>query len=226
MNKQYKHLTFLSMVMLTILFLDAVLEYKPLNMPFGVMMASSFVFPLWFILTDIITEVYGPKLAKRILWSAFACQVIVSIATAILIRHPSPSEWQSQEAYNLILGHFPRITFSNFFSIIFSSYININLLAKWKFLLKGRYFWLRSMGASAISEVLYSTLAVFLIGYGIFTSSQIGMMILWSCIMKFTYSCILAAPATLLVAWLKGSEGIQEFDKNPLAKSEISSNKA
>ncbi|MCD6048594.1 MAG: hypothetical protein K0S08_2241 [Gammaproteobacteria bacterium] len=221
MGKNYKHLPFLSMLVLTIMFLDAVLEYKPLQMPFGTMMASSFVFPLWFILTDIITEIYGPKISKKVLWSAFTCQLIISIVTTILIRQKSPATWMNQSAYDLILGHLPRITLSNFISIMLSGYININLLAKWQRLLKGKYFWLRSIGASFIAELLYSSIAVTLIGYQIFTLHQISTMILWSCAMKITYSTILAAPATLLVAWLKESEGIQfEFEKNPLSNNQ------
>ena len=103
-------------------------------------------------------------------------------------------------------------------SIIIAGYININLLAKWKILFKGSYFWLRSIGSSAIAEILYSTLAVFLIGYNIFTLNQITTMIIWSCVMKFIYSTVLGIPATILVAWLKISEGVNfEFENNPLA---------
>jgi len=224
MNKNSKYLPFLGMLVLTVMYLDSLLEYKPLSMPFGVMMASSFVFPLWFILTDIITEIYGPKVSKRVLWAAFSCQVIVSIVTQIIIHLKSPATWHNQAAFDLILGNFPRITLSNFVSIMLSGYININLLSKWKLLLQGRFFWLRSIGASAIAEIIYSSCAVFLIGYSIFTLHQIFMMIIWSCIMKFIYSIILAAPGTLVVAYLKDAEGVRyQFNKNPLStgKEEI-----
>ncbi len=218
MDKQYKHLTFLAMLVLTVMFMDSILEYKPIEMPFGSMMAASFVFPFWFILTDVITEVYGPKAAKKVLWSAFACQLLLSLTAYVLIHQKSPSGWTNQDSYNLILGHLPRIVLSNFLSIILAGYININLLAKWKILMRGRYFWLRSIGSSAIAEILYSTLAVTLIGYQIFTPHQLATMIMWSYIMKLSYTTLFAAPATLLVGWLKHAEGQVDMEvKNPLA---------
>ena len=61
MRQRYKYLPLLSMLFLTILFADAVLEYKPIEMKFGTMMASSFIFPFWFLITDIIAEIYGTK---------------------------------------------------------------------------------------------------------------------------------------------------------------------
>jgi uncharacterized integral membrane protein (TIGR00697 family) len=221
MKQQSKYFSFLSMLVLSVMFMDAILEYKPLVMPFGVMMASSFVFPLWFILIDIITEIYGPQSAKRILWSAFICQLIMTCVTAILINQKSPESWSNQPAFDLILGNFPRIILSNFISIILSGFININVLTKWKILLKGKYFWIRSIGSSAIAELLYSTLAVFLIGYNIFTLHQIFTMILWSCIMKLSYSIILATPATFITNFLKSSEGIiDDYTSNPFSKGE------
>ncbi len=88
------------MLVLTVMFMDSVLEYKPIQMPFGTMMAASFVFPLWFFLTDVITEVYGAKIAKKVLWSAFTCQLIVSLTASLLVAWLKDTE-NLHEAYEI-----------------------------------------------------------------------------------------------------------------------------
>jgi uncharacterized PurR-regulated membrane protein YhhQ (DUF165 family) len=81
-------------------------------------------------------------------------------------------------------------------------------------LLKGKYFWLRSIGASAIAELLYSSMAVLMIGYGVFSLHEIMYMIIWSYAAKVIYTVILAGPANLVTYWLKKSENIS-FNYQP-----------
>jgi hypothetical protein len=103
--KQYKHLLFISMLYLAVMLCSAVLIYKPIAMKFGYASAATLTFPLWFVLSDIIAEVYGFQLSRKILWSGFFCQFIFSLGCFLLIHTPSPELWREQPAFDLVLGH-------------------------------------------------------------------------------------------------------------------------
>jgi uncharacterized integral membrane protein (TIGR00697 family) len=218
MRQKYKYLPLLSMLFLTIMFADAVLEYKPIQLQFGSIMASSFVFPFWFLITDIIAEIYGTKIARRVLWSSFTCQLLFSIICYFLIKLNSPNSFQHQASFDLILGHLPRITFANLISILIAGYINIYLLTKWKALLNGKHFWLRSIGSSIVGEIIYSTLAVFLIAYHIYPNEEILLMILWSCCLKAIYTIIFSGPLNFVAFLLRKYETVDEPSIKPTKK--------
>ena len=88
--------------------------------------------------------------------------------------------------------------------------MNIYLLVKWKALLNGKYFWLRSMGSSIIGEIIYSILAVFLIAYHIYPSEDIVSMTLWACGLKALYTIIFAGPFNFIAFLLRKYEDIDE----------------
>jgi uncharacterized integral membrane protein (TIGR00697 family) len=219
MRQKYKYLPLLSMLFLTIMFADAVLEYKPIQMQFGSIMASSLVFPFWFLITDIIAEIYDTTIAKRILWSGFICQLLLSIICYFLIKLHSPTSFEHQASFDLILGHLPRITFANLISILIAGYINIYLLTKWKALLNGKHFWLRSIGSSIVGEIIYSTLAVFLIAYHIYPNEEILLMILWSSCLKAIYTIIFSGPLNFVAFLLRKYETVDEPSIKPYSGS-------
>src|SRR3990167_5825284 len=144
MNKPYRYLPFLVMLYMTIITSVSVLSNKIVVIAGHITMAGTLFIPFWFILSDIITEIYGYKISRKIIWLAFFCNFIFSILCLIALAIPSPHFWHGQSAYELVLGDLMRITASGLIAYVISGMLNIYLLVKWKFLLKGRYFWFRS----------------------------------------------------------------------------------
>ena len=79
---------------------------------------------------------------------AFSCAGMISFKT--------PSGWAYQESYDQVLGKLPRVAIASFLAIFVGAFINAYAISKWKILLRGRYFWLRSLGASAIGEFIFT----------------------------------------------------------------------
>lgn len=224
-NPPYRFLPFLSMLYMTIMLSGAVLSNKIISLAGHISMAGTLFVPLWFILSDIITEIYGYKIARQIVWLAFICHFIFALLCAIAIKTPSPDFWHGQAGYELVLGHLIKVTVSAFIAYIISGTLNIYLLAKWKVLLKGKYFWLRSLGASTIGELIYTVLAVILIQYHVLTFDQIWRIILTSYSIKIIFSLISAFPANMIVFLLKRTEQIpdQQEHLDPFKKRAPSS---
>lgn len=159
-NKPYRYLYLLTMIYVTIMAAVSVLSKKIIILSGHITMAGTLFIPFWFILSDIITEIYGYTISRNIIWLSFICHFLFSILCTIGLKIPSPTFWHGQAAYELVLGDLIRINISGLIAYIISGYINIYLLIKWKSILKGRYFWIRSFFASTISELLYTVIAV------------------------------------------------------------------
>jgi len=215
----YRYLHVFSMTFLMFMLCDSVFTYKFVAMPFGYAEACVFVIPFWFIIGDIIAEVYGQKASRNILLSAFAIEIVFAFFSYFLVHLPSPSFWKNEFSYELILGHLPRIIFSSALAVLISGYLNIYFIVKWKKLLHGRYFWLRSIGASWISEGVYSFIAVYFILYGVVPFHAILIAILWSYLSKIILTIILSAPGAWIASITKKNECIpsnQIISFNPL----------
>lgn len=223
MGKTLRYLPMFSMVLLMLMLCDSVTVYKLVSMPFGYTTACAFVIPFWFVVCDIITEVYGSKISKRLMLTALSLEVIFSLACYCLTNLKSPTFWHDQAAFNLILGNLPRVVSSSILALLVSGYINISLIMKWKILLKGKYFWLRSIGASWIGEGFYTIVSISSMLYGMISLEGLLLTILWSYLVKITITAILAGPANFIATRLKNAEGTNKSDSilNPFKKETI-----
>jgi len=108
--------------------------------------ASTLIIPIWFILGDLIAEVYGYETAKQVIWIAPFCQLLIALLCSFSVTLPSPSGWPHQEIYTEVFQKLPRLVFSSIFAILLGAFINAYIITRWKILLKGKYFLLRCLG--------------------------------------------------------------------------------
>ncbi len=220
-NKPYHYLPILTMLYITVIMTVSVLSNKIIIVAGHVTMAGTLFIPFWFILSDIITEIYGYKISRQIIWFSFLCLFIFSILCSIALHAPSPNFWHGQSAYELVLGDLIRITASGLIAYIISGTMNIYLLVKWKLLLKGKYFLLRSLCASTIGEFVYTVLAVVMIQFHILAWGEMEKIIITSYSIKVICTLLSALPANFIVSLLRQNEITVETDDhiNPFKKS-------
>lgn len=212
--KPYKFLTPLSMLYMTLKLITVVLIYKIISIgPFSAS-ASTLVMPLWFVMGDVIAEVYGYKVARQIIWLAIFCQFVFVFVCSALISCESPLGWMHQEAYLQVFGKLPRVALASFLAIVTGAFINAYAISKWKILLHGKYFWLRSLGASAIGELVFTIVAYVTEFLGVVPVSQLLQLMLISYVIKLILNPILVIPSFLLVNMLKRLENIDIYDFN------------
>lgn len=196
---------YLTIKLLTVLFIYKVITIGPFTST-----ASTLIIPLWFLIGDVIAEVYGYKISRQIIWIALICQFIFAFACVVLIKFNSPPFWQHQAAYEQVLGNLPRVAIASFLAIVCGAFLNAYLLTKWKILLKGKYFWLRSLGASTIGEAAF-TLSAFVTEFlGIVPFATLLELVVISFITKILMGLLFVTPSSLLAAILKKIEGIDE----------------
>jgi hypothetical protein len=168
--------------------------------------------PLWFVMGDVIAEVYGYKIARHMIWMAIICQFIFAFACAGLISFNAPLDWPHQEAYDQVLGKLPRVALASFLAIVNGAFINAYAISKWKILLRGKYFWLRSLGASAIGELVFTIVAYLTEFLGVVPLSHLLYLMTISYVIKLILNPILVIPSALTVLILRQLEKVDFYD--------------
>jgi len=191
-----------------------IIGFGPVVLP-----AAVIIFPLNYILGDIITEVYGYRWARRIIWLGFACNLIFVFFSWISGLLPSAPFWEGQEAYNTILGYTPRLLLASFAGYLVGEFSNSLIMARLKVSTKGRWLWLRTISSTVIGEGLDTTL--FIVIAFIATPAFTPMLILYHWSAKVLIE-VLATPIVYrAVAYLKHKDGVDTYDHktnfNPFA---------
>lgn len=175
-----------------------------------VLPAAILVFPLSYIIGDILTEVYGFAWARRVIWLGFLCNLIFVFFVWLGGLLPGASFWGGQEAYESILGYAPRLLLASFCGYLIGSFSNAAVMSKMKILTKGRHLWSRTIGSTIIGEGLDS--AVFITIAFIGTPAFAPVFILYHWAAK-TLIEVTATPITYAVVnYLKGVEKVDTYD--------------
>jgi len=182
-----------------------VASFGPVVLP-----AAVILFPLSYILGDILTEVYGYRQARRVIWLGFLGNLIfVLIALAGRVLPPAP-QWEWQSAYETILGYTPRLLAASFLGYLAGEFSNSFILAKMKVLTRGRWLWTRTIASTIVGQGLDTV--IFILGAYFGAPFFTPMMILYHWLAK-TGIEVVATPITYTtVNYLKKKEAIDTFD--------------
>ena len=188
---------------------------------FGLILpAAILIFPISYITGDILTEVYGYALARRVIWLGFFCNLIVVVAIWLGKVIPPASFWDAQPAYERILGYTPRILAASFLAYLVGEFFNAFVMAKMKIATKGRWLWMRTIGSTLVGQGLDSLVFITLAFLGTLPAGALASAIITQWLVKSAYEAA-ATPFTYkAVAFLKRREGLDVYDHdtrfNPL----------
>ncbi len=182
-----------------------VISIGPLFLP-----AAVIVFPLSYIFGDILTEVYGYRWARRVIWLGFLCNLIFVAFIWLGQLLPPAAFWEGQEAYESILGYTPRLLVASFGGYLVGEFANSFVLAKMKLLTRGRWLWTRTIGSTVVGQGLDTAVFISLAFVG--TPSFALIMILHHWLVKTGIEA-LATPGTYaMVSFLKGKDKVDTYD--------------
>lgn len=182
--------------------------------------AAVVVFPLSYIIGDILTEVYGYQAARRVIWSAFLANALAVVAIVAAEHVPAAPFWRDQGAYKAILGQTWRIVTASFLAFLVGEFANSIVLARMKVATSGRLLWTRTIGSTIVGEGLDSAIFITIAFAG-----RDGVM-LWPLIwkqwlFKVAFETLFTPVTYAAVTLLKRLEGIDVYDSstnlNPVA---------
>src|SRR5437763_12221891 len=177
-----------------------------------VLTAGIVIFPLSYVLGDVLTEVWGYAAARRVIWLGFACNAVMVLAIWLGGELPAAPFGASQFAYDEVLGQTPRILLASFAAYLVGEFANAFVLAKMKIATRGRWLWTRTIGSTVVGQALDSAVFVTLAFAGIIPFGGLVTAIVTQWLAKTAYEA-LATPLTyLVVGWLKAREHVDTFD--------------
>ena len=174
--------------------------------------AALVFFPMTYIFDDILTEVYGFQVSRRIIWLALVCNIIVIGGAMLTVYLPPDPSWHAQAAYQRIYLTAPRIMLASMVAYLIGEFFNAIALAKLKIATNGRHLWLRCVVSTAFGLALDSMVFTFIGFIGVVPLSTMWRMIITMYVLKLLYE-ILALPVTYLVtAYLKRKDCVDHYD--------------
>jgi hypothetical protein len=185
-----------------------------------VLTAGIVIFPVSYVIGDVLTEVWGYGAARRVIWLGFACNALLVAAVWVGGALPAAPFWGGQAAYQEILGHTPRILVASFAAYLVGEFANAFVLAKLKIATAGRWLWLRTIGSTVVGQGLDSAVFVTLAFAGTVPAGALGGIVAGQWVVKVAYEAAATPLTYAAVGWLKSREQIDTFDHqtdfNPL----------
>jgi uncharacterized integral membrane protein (TIGR00697 family) len=224
-EKKYSHWFLIVVaVFVTCLITANIIAVKLVDL-FGLILpAAIFIFPLSYITGDVLTEVYGYRQARKVIWLGFLCNVIVVVAIWIAQVLPAAPFWEGQKAYERILGYTPRILMASFLAYLVGEFANSFVLAKMKIATQGRWLWLRTIGSTLVGQGLDSAVFIALAFAGTIPFHLLTQAMVTQWLAKSVYEAAVTPFTYLVVNFLKRKEGMDTYDYetrfNPLLISE------
>ena len=210
MMKVSHRLVVVTAVFVTCLITANIIAVKVISLGSVVLPAAIFVFPLSYIFGDVLTEVYGYRWTRRVIWLGFLCNLIFVVFVWVGQVLPPAPFWEGQAAYERILGYTPRLLVASFSGYLVGEFVNSFILAKMKILTRGRWLWSRTIGSTVVGQGLDTLIFITVAFAG--TPSFLPIMILYHWLAKTVIEA-LATPFTYAVVnFLKKKETIDTYD--------------
>jgi queuosine precursor transporter len=209
---RYSHrFVILAAFFVTALVVSNIIAVKLVEVSGRVFPAGLVIFPLSYVLGDVLTEVYGIRDARRVIWLGFACNLLALGAIQAAIHLPAADFWtENQSAYEDILGTTWRLFLASLAAYLVGELANAYVLAYLKGATHGRFLWVRTIGSTIVGEGLDSLIFITIAFAG--TGASLANPIVTTWLIKVGWET-LATPLTYaLVGYLKRSEGLDVYD--------------
>ncbi len=198
---------FLTCLLLSNIIAGKIVTFWGLTLP-----AAVILFPITYIVGDVLTEVYGYHRARLVIWIGFLACLLMTVVFLIVLRLPSPGFWQDQPAYETVLGFTPRLALASLIAYLFGEFANAVVLSKLKLLCAGRRLWLRTIGSTLVGQALDTGVFITVAFWGVVPGPVLTGMLAGQYLWKVSYEG-LATPLTYLaVGWVKRREGVDAYD--------------
>ena len=182
------------------------------------------IFPISYILNDCLTEVWGYRKARLVIWTAFAANLFVVLVGQAVVWLPSASFWEGGEHFDYMFNMAPRVAFASLLAFLAGSTMNSLVLSKMKVADNGRRFGLRAILSSIAGELLDSLIFMPIAFYGA-PLKALGTMLLFQVSFKILYEIAILPATSAVVRKVKESEGVDVFDRdisyNPFKLTDI-----
>ena len=182
---QFLLASFMSFIVVSNVITGKLIQLGPFTLP-----GATLLYPFTFLVTDLVGELWGKERGYRLVLWGFYGNVILLVASVLVIRAPYPAFFENQPAYEVVLGATPRIVIASMVAYLFSQLHDVWAFAFWKRVTKGQHKWIRNnlstMSSQIIDTALFTTIAFF----GVVPSAALWQIASSQYIVKFAIAAL------------------------------------
>lgn len=209
---QFKYLDLITALFVSVLLISNIASAKIVQLWWFTFDGGTLLFPLSYIFGDILTEVYGYRRSRRVIWTGFFCALLLGLVVMIVGYLPSADGWNNQAAYDAILGFTPRIIMASLIAYFAGEFSNSFILAKLKIFTKGKYLWVRTISSTIVGEFLDTLIFCFIAFFGVLEPGLLFAVIISNYIFKCGVEVLFTPLTYKIVHFLKRIEHEDYYD--------------
>lgn len=173
-----------------------------------------FLFPVTYIINDVIAEVWGFRKARLMIWLAFGMNFFTVLFYQFAVALPPAPFWTGQEAFHAVLSQTPRLAVASLFAFLAGSFLNAYIMSKMKVAMKGSKFSVRAIASTLVGEAADSCIFITIAFWGILSLPQILVMIVTQALLKTLYEIIILPVTQQVVVYVKKKEQTDVYDEH------------
>jgi uncharacterized integral membrane protein (TIGR00697 family) len=214
-QQRYKYYDFLMAAFVTVLICANMIGAAKIVTVWGFTFGAGILFfPLSYVFNDVLTEVYGYKRARRVIWAGFAALTFASLMALLIVGLPPASGWNDQAAYETVFGGTWRIVLASLIAFWAGEFVNSFVLAKLKVKTEGKFLALRTIASTVFGDAVDSAIFYPIAFYGVFSNDLLITVMLTNYSLKVLWE-VIATPLTYkVVGFLKRREQEDYYDVN------------
>lgn len=179
--------------------------------------AGLIFFPVTFIISDILTEVYGYKISRTIIWGGCVCNVIFLIGlTAAVQVSASPTWLETQQdmahSYEILLGVYAKVFLASTAAYFFGEFVNSMLIAKLKVATAGKYLAARLVSSTFVGAMVDTLIFTGIVFYGVVGLKLIVTIVIVEIVFKIMYEVLMLPITTRIIRYLKKKDAVDYYD--------------
>jgi uncharacterized integral membrane protein (TIGR00697 family) len=210
----YRYFDLITALFVAVLLISNVASSKILRLGPFTFDGGTLLFPISYIFGDILTEVYGYRRSRRVIWTGFACAGLMAGVFALVGALPPADGWQYQDAYEAILGTTPRIVLGSLIAYFAGEFSNSYTLAKMKILTQGRWLWTRTIGSTLVGEAVDTVLFVTIAFAGTLPWPLFWSILLSNYVFKVGLEAAMTPVTYQVTGFLKRTEQEDVYDRD------------
>ncbi len=230
MRRDYKYFDLIMALFVTVLLLSNLLSSaKIIDLGFSlgpisfIFDAGTLVFPVSYIFGDVLTEVYGYRRSRRVIWMGFFATALMALFVWLAGALPGDSLWMSnygqeaadfnQRAFNAILGGIPGLIIASLAAYFMGEFSNSYVLARMKVMSRGQFVWARTIGSTLVGQAVDTTVFIAIAtALGVFQADQALSLIVTNYVFKVGIEVVLTPITLQVITALKTSEHEDVYD--------------
>lgn len=167
---------------------------------------GAILFPLTYILGDVLTEIFGFRAARRAIYTAMTLQVTAALVFWFVTLLPPAPGWDMDQAYTSVVGFVPRIVLASVLAFVVGELLNSYVLVRIKAVTKEHHLWARLIGSTVVGELADTVTFCTIAFYGVITGADFLNYVITGYVYKTLVEVVMLPVTYRVIAWLKRNE--------------------